>query len=74
MDRLAPPRDSPWKPEYFVPRYIADCAREAGFKAIRFQSARAYGTNIVLFEWDDASIRPLGEPQTQYFVPREPDF
>lgn len=74
MDRLAPPHDSLWKPEYFVPRYIADCAKEAGFKAIRFRSARAYGTNLVLFEWDERLVEAVGEPQSRTFVPREPEF
>ncbi|MEZ6005383.1 MAG: RES family NAD+ phosphorylase [Planctomycetota bacterium] len=74
MDLLAPPRDSPWKPEYFVPRYIADCAREAGFKAIRFRSTRAFGTNLVLFEWEGAGVNPVDEPQMRNFVPREPEF
>jgi hypothetical protein len=74
MDRLAPPRGSPWKPEYFVPRYIADCAKEAGFKGIRFRSARAYGTNLVLFEWDERVVEAVGEPQSRTFVPRKPTF
>ncbi len=74
MDRLAPPRDSPWKPEYFVPRYIADCAKEAGFRAIRFRSARAFGTNLVVFEWDERLVKAVGEPRSRTFVPREPEF
>ena len=74
MNRLAPPRDSPWKPEYFVPRYIADCAREAGFKAIRFQSARGFGANLVRFEWEGEAVNPSAEPKIRNFVPREPEF
>ena len=74
MDNLAPPHDSPWKPEYFVPRYIADCARESGFKAIRFRSTRAWGVNLVLFDWDSRAPRPVGKPESRVFVPKEPEF
>lgn len=55
-------RSSSWKPEYFVPRFIADCARISGFRGIRFISTRNYSINIVLFDWSDDMLPPAGEP------------
>lgn len=62
MERLKPNRDSPWKPEYFVPRFVADTARAGGFRGILYCSVRFEGYNAVLFEWTKAEIRPEGGP------------
>ncbi len=51
------------RPEYFVPRFIADCAREKGFNGIRFKSVRHWRTNLVLFSFDTAKVTPEGEPE-----------
>jgi hypothetical protein len=51
-----------WKPEYLVPRFIADCARYSGCRGIIFNSAKHTDENIVLFTWDDLAITPLGSP------------
>ena len=56
-------RANSWKPEYFVPRFIADCARERGFNGIRFKSVRHWRTNLVLFSYDPAKVIPEGEPE-----------
>ncbi len=63
MDRLRPDPDSPWKPEYFVPRFVADAARAAGFRGILYCSTRLAGYNAVLFEWTAREVRPEGEPE-----------
>jgi hypothetical protein len=42
-------RLSGWKPEYFIPRYIADCARKCGFSGIQFRSTKHNSNNLVLF-------------------------
>lgn len=55
-------RDKGWKPECFVPRYIADCARLEGFKGIKYKSSRFHLENLVLFAWDDTFIKPHGTP------------
>jgi hypothetical protein len=56
-----PERESSWRPEYFVPRFVADAARRAGFSGIWFRSTRYFGENLVLF---DARIQlvPVGTP------------
>lgn len=51
-----------WKPEYLVPRFIADCARHAGYHGIIFHSVKHTGENLVLFAWDDLAITPIGSP------------
>jgi hypothetical protein len=55
-------RERGWKPEYFVPHYVADAAKLSGFKGIRFSSARAGGTNLVIFD-RDAPVEADGEPE-----------
>jgi RES domain-containing protein len=45
-----PDYDSSWKPEYFVPRFIADCARLNSYDGILFSSAVSFGNNLVVFE------------------------
>jgi len=45
-----PERESAWRPEYFVPRFVADAARRAGFSGMLFRSTRSYGENLVLFD------------------------
>jgi len=56
-------RDQGWKPEYFVPRFIADCARMSGFNGIKFSSARSWQSNLVLFSWNDSSVKEIGSPR-----------
>ena len=52
-----------WKPEYFIPRYIADCAREAGFSGILFKSTRHWADNLVLFSFDESVATAQGDPE-----------
>lgn len=55
-------RTANWKPQYFIPIYVADAAKRAGFEAIRFSSSRSYGDpNLVIFN-EDAVITADGEP------------
>jgi hypothetical protein len=51
-----------WKPEYLVPRFIADCARRAGYHGIIFHSVKHSDENLVLFTWEDLVITPIGGP------------
>lgn len=55
-------REKGWKPEYFVPRFIADCARKEGFNGIKYKSSRYYLENLVLFSWKEKSVKPVGNP------------
>lgn len=51
-----------WNPGYLVPRFIADCARHAGYRSIIFHSAKHRDENLVLFSWDDLTVNPVGTP------------
>jgi len=55
-----PKEDASWKPEYLIPRFIADCAREAGYEAIQFSSAISDGTNLVVFPQEPPAFLPEG--------------
>ncbi len=45
-----PEEKNSWKPEYFVSRYVADCARKNGYDGILFSSVVHYGgENLVVF-------------------------
>jgi hypothetical protein len=44
---------SSWKPEYLVPRFVADAARAKGFKAMLYRTCKVFfaqGLNLVIFE------------------------
>jgi len=56
-----------WKPEYFVPRFIADCAKSYGFNGIKFNSSRSYSRNLVLFSWEVKDIEPIEAPYIYKF-------
>ncbi len=68
---LSVERSKGWKPEYFIPRFIADCARLGGFNGIKYKSSRSPFTNIVLFSWDKKYIVPVGEPTVFTFLQRQ---
>ena len=57
-----PNPDSAWKPEYFVPRFIADCAKQQGFDGIAFQSDKHYYVNLVLFGNFMSRVELIGDP------------
>jgi RES domain-containing protein len=56
-------RTSNWRPQYFLTNFIADCAREAGFKGILYSSSRTNGNNLVLFDPNHPSVEPFENPQ-----------
>jgi hypothetical protein len=58
----AAPSTTAWKPEYLVPRFIADGARHAGYRGVIFNSAKHSDDNLVLFTWNDLTVAPVGEP------------
>jgi hypothetical protein len=72
MGRLRPDRDSPWKPEYFVPRFVADAARAAGFRGILYCSTRFEGYNAVLFQWSERDVQAEGHPAIVEFRSGKP--
>lgn len=57
---LVPDQGTSWRPEYFVPRFLADCARLEGFEAIWFSSVWDFGENLVVFPEKIRSFVPQG--------------
>lgn len=62
IDQKVKDRISNWKPEYFVTRFIADCASLAGYNGIMYSSTRTIGDYVVLFNHETEYIKPVGEP------------
>lgn len=62
VPHLQPNPRSPWKPEYFLPRFIADCARQHGIAGIVFESRKHVGQNLALFRWKRSKVRARGAP------------
>lgn len=59
---------SSWKPEYFVPRFVADCARLCGYDGIWFSSAVKYGgENLVVFSPKLKVFIPEGDCEPFFF-------
>lgn len=56
-----PEASTSWKPEYFIPRFIADCARLEKYEGVLFSSATLYGHNLVVFPQKIPCFEPDGE-------------
>ncbi|MCR5290704.1 MAG: RES domain-containing protein [Treponema sp.] len=63
-----------WKPEYFVPRFIADVCKEKGIKGILYPSAISFGTNLVIFDFIESDYEFEGEPYLYTYKYEEPLF
>jgi hypothetical protein len=61
-------KDKSWKPEYFIPRFIADTAKEIGIKAIIYKSSVDYGNNIVIFNWKQVELKYIGNPYLYKYI------
>ncbi len=56
---------SSWKPEYLVPRFVADVARRKGFDGIAYRTSKIFsatGSNLVVFSPSPRNCRARGEP------------
>ncbi len=60
-------RSAGWKPEYFIPRFIADCAKLYGYSGVKFNSSRSCSLNLVLFSWESEGIQPIETPYIYKF-------
>jgi len=71
-------RATGWKPEYFIPRFIADCAKMYGVAGIQFLNTKHYigdflmSKNLVLFDWSKENIEPVDEPYEYKLIERKP--
>ena len=70
LDRPAA-RPVGWRPEYLVPRFVADCAKASGFTSISFTSRRHSSRNLVLFSYSADSVVPVGDPAIRTWSTRQ---
>lgn len=63
-----------WKPEYFVPRYVADICKQKGIKGILYPSSLYFGTNLVIFNFCESDYEFMGEPYLYKYKYEEIDF
>jgi len=61
-----------WRPDYFLTRYIMDCAKELGYEGIKYDSTKNISEyNLVLFHRDKIQIEPIGKPKIEIFMNRD---
>jgi hypothetical protein len=66
-----------WKPDYFITRFIMDCARNNGYNGIIYNSIKHFNaSNLVLFYPNEIDIKTVGNPEilkqnSQNFSTRE---
>jgi hypothetical protein len=61
-----------WRPDYFLTRYIMDCALMLGFEGIKYNSTKGYsGYNIVIFNPESHKISSIGTPIVESFIGKE---
>lgn len=60
-------KDKCWKPEYFVPRFIADVCKSNGINGILYSSAVDFGCNLVVFDIQTLNFCFAGTPEIFQF-------
>lgn len=70
LDQTVEDRNKTSKPQYSITCFVSDCARCAGFNGIRYTSSRGYGDNVVIFNWNDKDIKPIGDPKIFIHKPK----
>lgn len=61
-----------WKPDYFLTRFIMDCAKNNGYNGIKYNSSReSFSFDIVLFYPDKIKIKPIGNPSVEIFLNKD---
>jgi RES domain len=58
----SPVQERTRQPEYIVPRFVADAARQAGYSGILFSSAKHIFNNLVIFD-PETPLIAVGEPK-----------
>ncbi len=63
-------RSNKWQPQYFITRFIADCAKLSGYKGIIYTSTKYDGTNLAVFDSANLFVS-VGKPQVYIYRPSE---
>lgn len=63
-----------WKPDYFLTRYIMDCAKHCGYNGIKYNSTKDRGGhNYVLFYPEKVKLKAIDRPQIYILMKKEDD-
>lgn len=61
-----------WKPDYFMTRYIADCAKHLNYNGIKYNSTKKPNIeNVVLFYPENCFIKAKSEPKIHLYKIKE---
>lgn len=64
--------DELWKPDYFLTRFIMDCAKILGYNGIRYHSTKtSYIENVVLFYPENCLLQANKEPELRKYLKKE---
>jgi RES domain-containing protein len=59
-----------WKPDYFITRFIMDCAKNEGYNGIKYDSVKhKTGKNLVLFDFKKETIIKYEKPEIIIYDP-----
>ncbi|WP_439484312.1 RES family NAD+ phosphorylase [Cyclobacterium plantarum] len=58
-----------WRPDYYITRYIMDCAKRTGYNGIKYNSTKdSLEHNIVLFSPENIKLEAKGSPIIEIFL------
>lgn len=58
-----------WRPDYYLTRFIMDCAKEQGYNGIKYNSTKSISEfDVVLFYPEKLQISPKGDPRIKIFL------
>ncbi len=61
-----------WRPDYYMTRYIMDCAKELEYSGIKYNSTKdLYEFDLVLFHPQQVGLKSIGRPKIQIFKKEE---
>lgn len=62
-----------WKPDYYITRFIMDCAKSLGYSGIKYNSTKKYSEyNLVIFENDITKVTPIDKPIIEPYSNQRP--
>ncbi len=61
-----------WRPDYYLTRFIMDCAKSLGYNGIKYNSSKSYlNFDLVLFYPDAIKLKALGKPSIEIYIEKD---
>ncbi len=58
-----------WRPDYYITRFIMDCAKKVGYNGIKYNSTKENAEyNLVLFYPEKLNLKAVGDPRIEIFI------